>query len=1012
MSKSSEVGTLLQVAAAAAAVAATFATGGLAGVSAAAFAKTAFVLSAASAVQASSYARNKARAAYNASVTDRTIMTSTYAGARSRCYGRVRNVDGVLFKATRGDKSQFYTLVVALAGHEIDGVEQVYFNDTPVTLDASGRVVTEPYGYTTKTPESRSVSGVSSFDVGSDAILSSVQVWGEAGNRSYRIPFTVSGTVISWTDTAKTIKWQRSVQQSKATVRVFNGSPGQDLSGELSSRFPGLINSSHKFAGIACLLVDLEFDENAFTIGVPSISARFRGATVYDPRSGVTAWSENPALCARDWALYANGGDCDTDEIDGASFTAAANACDVSHTYTDSNGVSSTVALFRCAYVAKLDVSPEAHFAELVESMGGRWAWAGGRLRVRAGVYSAPVASVDESWLSNASGGIQIVPEVGVHELVNSYRITIADQSQNSVATQLPVLAPSSYLAADGFEAAEEIEMGAVPFGPQALHIAGVMLRDQRDGMTVVWPCNMRAWPIEVFDVISVSSTRYGWTNKQFEVLGWARSLAGGVTLTLKETGSSIYNPDAVFSAVDQIANTNLPKPWDLPVITGLAVQSGTNQLLVGADGSIITRAQLTFNPVLNQSVLTGGVIEVGWSDGGEFQFQEFPGSSTQIYVNGLRDGAYYVFTARCKNKLASGDWCLWVPHTVIGKTEKPPTVDSFTIDTQTDGTRILRGGYTAANRPVDLAGYRIRYRQGTGPFTWASMTPFQTDTGFFTTFPIETNQLLAGTYTLSVVGVDTTGNESETPLSIVVTLPNPRLGNALQVYDYLDSGWPGTLSNGVSDTESGSLFLRAADQATWATLPATWSAWTRWVWNPYTSWSYTTPAADFGAVVQTLPVVSLDVVGSYVVEEQHSSDGSTWTSWATLASPFNARYVKLRVTVTATGATGAGVTQITRINAMSVIYTGKVTSETGNDINPASLTGANRIGTGDIRLPLSRSYASISRVYIALQNVTGNWSWSLEDKSTAGPRIKFYNSSGVLADPPLIDFTVEGIAS
>ena len=96
----------------------------------------------------------------------------------------------------------------------------------------------------------------------------------------------------------------------------------------------------------------------------------------------------------------------------------------------------------------------------------------------------------------------------------------------------------------------------------------------------------------------------------------------------------------------------------------------------------------------------------------------------------------------------------------------------------------------------------------------------------------------------------------------------------------------------------------------------------------------------------------------------------------------------------------------------MSVIYTGKVTSETVNDINPAALTGANRIGTGDIRLPLGRSYASISRVSVTIQSVTGNWSWTLLDKTTTGPRVQFYNSSGVLADPPLIDFTVEGIAS
>lgn len=44
------------------------------------------------------------------------------------------------------------------------------------------------------------------------------------------------------------------------------------------------------------------------------------------------------------------------------------------------------------------------------------------------------------------------------------------------------------------------------------------------------------------------------------------------------------------------------------------------------------------------------------------------------------------------------------------------------------------------------------------------------------------------------------------------------------------------------------------------------------------------------------------------------------------------------------------------------------------SDISPAALTGANRIVTGDIRLPLGRSYASISRVSVTIQSVTGNW--------------------------------------
>jgi len=1017
MSKSSTVSTLLQVASIAATVALALAT---APVSAAAILAV-LALNVVTAAQTSAYQKQKARHEYNNSLTDRNVMTTAFDGARSRCYGRVRNVDGVVFKGSRGDKSQFYTLVVALCGHEIDGVETVYFNDVALSIDGSNRVTNAPYGTTQRQDRSGIYSG-GSYDLGADADTASVSVLSVNGtyNRGATlvypaVAFTRTGTVVYWDATANPsvqIRWQANATVSKATVRIYTGAPGQDLSGELATRFPSLITSAHKFSGIACLLVDLEYDDTAFTSGVPSISAVFRGARVYDPRTTATAWSQNPALCIRDWSLYAHGGGCASYEIDDAAIIRAANICDTSQTYTDSAGTSSTVPLYRCDYVAKLDVSPETHLAEMVESMAGKWGWAGGQLKVRAGAYSTPVAALDDSWLSSTPGNREIVPDLGMASLTNTYRLTIADQTQNWVSTQLPALAPAAYITADGCELSTEIQMGAVSFGPQALHIGGVLLRDMRDAMTVKWPCNMRAWVLELFDVVTVTSTRYGWSAKAFEVVGWEHQPQTGVMLTLKETAASIYNPDAVFSAVDQVPNTTLTKPWDLPMVTGLAAQSGTDQLIMTDDGTVVSRILLTFDPITSQAVVSAGTIEVQYNAGGGWISESFPGSSASLYIRGVQDGAVYLIKVRVKSRIATGNWCTQITHIVVGKTEPPPTVDSFLISAQPDGTRILTGGYSAANRPLDLAGYRIRYRQGSGPYTWASMTPFQTDSGFFTTLPIETNQLLAGTYTIAIVGVDTSGNESDTPLSIITTLPNPRMGNALAVVSYDGSGWPGTLSQAVIDVDNGAAVLRVADQATWATLPSTWAGWTRWVWEPYTSWTYITPAVDFGAAVTSLPVVSLDCVGAYVIEEQHSTDGTTWSSWATIAAPVRGRYIKLRVTVTATGGTGAGVTQITQLTAMSVIYTGAVTSESGNDISPAALTGGNHIGTGDIRLPLSRTYASISRVSVTLQNVTGNWSYTLIDKSTSGPRVRFYNASGVLADPPLIDYTVEGVAA
>ena len=69
------------------------------------------------------------------SLEDRLVMTATANGRRSRVYGRVRNVDGVVFKQTHGTHKQFYTLVISLAGHEVDAIEPP--SEFPMTVWAA-----------------------------------------------------------------------------------------------------------------------------------------------------------------------------------------------------------------------------------------------------------------------------------------------------------------------------------------------------------------------------------------------------------------------------------------------------------------------------------------------------------------------------------------------------------------------------------------------------------------------------------------------------------------------------------------------------------------------------------------------------------------------------------------------------------------------------------------------------------------------------------------------------------
>lgn len=695
-------------------------------------------------------AKAKARAAFNASLEDRLVTVALTDAARSRVYGRVRTCDGIIFKKTRGANSEFYTLIVALAGHEIDAVEAVYFNDQELTLDANGYVQTEPYlqgrrktGVTTLSTNS---SGVGSVTLPFTPIAGSVSVTFIANTVDTQVTPTITGTQVSVsgapTGASGQVIYQYNEGKSHARVRSYLGAASQNLSASLSADFPaGTILATDKFAGIACLRVDLEYSQDAFPTGVPQITARVRGAKVFDPRSGATAWSQNPALIARDWALYAYGGN--TLDVSNGAVIAAANVCDIDTAFATPSGTT-VMDTYQCGIVCKLDADPTQWLDEIVESMAGRWGWNGGTLKMVAGGYRAPILTIDENWITDASE-IRIVPQPPRAELVNAYRPTISNRENKYIVEPTPPVIASAYVTADGQQLDEEISMAGVTHVLHAEHICGVLLRDKRQSMTVELPCNMRAWQLELFDTVYVTLSRFGWNLKLFEVLGWKFSLQGGVILTLKETSASIYDPDAGFDELGNADNSDLPLPWTVETITGLAVTSGTTTL---TDGSIISRTRVTWTAAVDAGVRQSGRIEVQYIEAaptlptGDWSAQVEAGSAGETVIAGLRTNRVYIFRARAINALGvRGNWSLQVAHLVAA----PPavglsdfqtqrmwefrssadgwTVDGATLTTNSDSVTITSSGIDPKfRRTVSFAGSqapvvraRIRRIAGSG---------------------------------------------------------------------------------------------------------------------------------------------------------------------------------------------------------------------------------------------------------------------------------------------------------
>ena len=273
--------------------------------------------------------------------------------------------------------------------------------------------------------------------------------------------------------------------------------------------------------------------------------------------------------------------------------------------------------------------------------------------------------------------------------------------------------------------------------------------------------------------------------------------------------------------------------------------------------------------------------------------------------------------------------------------------------------------------------------------------------TGLLPSSPYETNSLTSGNYTIGIVAVDTSGNESRRPKLIQASIGDPRLGNAFaQIYPR-SLGWPGAKTNCFV---AGNGTLEADDQTDWSTLNQESVAWEDWViWNrdPYLTIVYEHTPIDLGGKINFGATILVNGNGNTQVEIAISDDGTNYSAFGPAQSNINARYIKVRVTMQMS----PGVVGI--IEGMTIVLSGDAQVETQEDINTSTLPGT----VGDRRIILGQSFTRISSVLLALQNVDFGYNWVIVDKDTdVGPRIKIFNGEGEPADA-VIDVVIRGVA-
>lgn len=649
-------------------------------------------------------AARKARDAYNDSQVDRFVNKSTTIGPRELVLGKVRKGGTVIFRDSAGSfKEKFYT-VIAMASHEIEGYEAFYLNDVKVTLDSNGWVVEAPYNTNDKktfTSTSRPAAGTyvpSSLTVFVDNTLEDGQI----------------------TYTYQTLQVAPVVR-----IRQYLGTASQTADPILMAAFPNVWTANHKLSGVAYIIAEFVYNDVSFPSGMPTITAVIKGAKVYDPRSGLTAWSDNPALHCRHVVTHPYFGKRSSlTAREDLKIAAAANVCETA--YTPTGGT--TTKLYSSHIVLPYGSTTSDALDSLTQAMCGAWAYSAGEIFIRAGMYTAPVKDLTQNDLvttqrnsagSSNSSAITINTHRARADKINTVTTTIWDSEADYKQMPTTPVKDAAAILKDGKELSTEVTLAAVTSAAQAKVIANYMLKNSYDPLALTATFKLSAYPVELFDNITLSIPRYGWSNKVFFVLGKVQTSTGLIELTLKETSASIYDPLQASNSSGYASNTNLIQPWDIPEPNISSILSGTDQLAMQGDGSVLTRVKVEWTPITDARVSYDGNIEVQWRyltgsyfaslwssvDTVTWNSITTSGSESSVYILGPQDGALILVRARSRNKVAVSPWSVQKSHTVIGKTAPPSDVKSLT-QTLENNRLVLRWPSIS---DLDVAGYEIR---------------------------------------------------------------------------------------------------------------------------------------------------------------------------------------------------------------------------------------------------------------------------------------------------------------
>jgi hypothetical protein len=620
------------------------------------------------------------------SVKNRQFVVRSSIQPRNIVYGYAVT-SGPLVFVHNSDNKKYVYLVIALAGHEVEDIPVVYFNETPIfanQIDGSGNVIDGDYdGY--------------------------------------------------------------------ARIKKYYGTSTQTADTDLISASGGLWTSSHRLQGVAYLSIRLRHSFDVYAAGLPNIKAMVKGKKVLDTRDSVVRWTDNPALIVRDYITNSLGLGASTSEINSTVCSAAANICDERVTvvqsgvtvtfntssdevnvgkdalrfgnfdgvrFTTSGTLPSPLAINTTYYVIReasealrvatsvanaragiyidlttagsgthqmvhwdqirytangvisTDSSPRDNVTSLLASMAGSMPYVQGMYEIRAGAYDSPTLALTEDDLR---AQMSVQTRTPRKELYNAIKGVYVEPWRNSQPTDFTPVTNAIYEAQDGsVRIYRDIDLVFTTNQIMAQRIGKIHLEKSRQGITVSFPAKLRALETKAWATVTLSIAHLGWNSKVFRVIGWSLSPDGGVDLTLQEESSGSYDWNSgEATIVDGAPDTEFPSLNQVDPPSSLILDSGSDQAFVNQDGTVIVRVYAEWT-ASDDAFLMNYDFQWKLSTDTEWQSTTLSTGATTAYIEPAIEGSTYDVRIRAINYLGAASTFITGSVVATGKDTAP----------------------------------------------------------------------------------------------------------------------------------------------------------------------------------------------------------------------------------------------------------------------------------------------------------------------------------------------------